>query len=938
MGLRPGFLPVQRIGPKMLIAILFGLRSAGIKSASTRWTRVGYGLLLLYVVIAFLLRNTQTFFDEGSNLNLASSMLQGRHLYRDLFENHFPFPVYLSAALIFFTGASLPLVRLAVLFMDAAMLLATMRVSGLYFPVGFAAAVWAFISPYYFGNMLLYDNLAMLGGIALGAVCFAALARGLEPSRSMFVLLAIAGFVASMSNPFFVLVTFIAIGALWFAPRIPVAFVVKLALTIAVPMVAYFAYLAATGGLRSFYAYAIVFNTTTYQKYASLEILPSIRDQLLLFDIFNPKWLESFDPLRFDPITFSPVFDNWIFSGLFYRLAALAACAFFALRREYRIAVFLYLFVAALPLRGDDLFHAAPFVLFCLFLVGVLIQESVGLPQSRKVGKVALLAFCGVPTLVLASSGARYVVRHAMQSDFGRLTAETRYIKEAAQNHNDVQLGHYPDGNYMYYLTGFRPLSKFVDFYPWVAEIGRPEVDADLKRAARVVLVLDLTGNVWTYPNYITLDSELDYARKNLVKERFGWLTVWVSPCLAAKGNSGTEADFSELGVPFSDAPAEIKGGWTKDGYPPGTGGPPVQGQVFGSFSGADSNTGTLRLGPFSLSKQGEMAIPLLTGLDDHHLSVIVRDAASRKVLAQMDHPPPIYATWWAWHPKLPHDAAMTVEVIAEDKGSDAGEWMALGWPHILRQRKTGPPFKPGLYRDGEWRLASDIENVQGPATRVYHYGGKPGDVPVTGDWDGSGETKIGIYRPALGQWMLDYNGNGVPDPGDKIYHFGGQPGDVPVTGDWDGSGRTKIGIYRPSTGEWLLDYNGDGTFNAAQDRKYKFGGLPGDRPVVGDWTGTGVSNIGVVRQDYRWILDSNGNGQLEESADATFYFGGIPGDILVTGDWSGDGRTKPGIFRRGHQWLFDVDGNYRFDDAGSSKDVAFSFGSPGEQPITGAW
>jgi hypothetical protein len=317
---------------------------------------------------------------------------------------------------------------------------------------------------------------------------------------------------------------------------------------------------------------------------------------------------------------------------------------------------------------------------------------------------------------------------------------------------------------------------------------------------------------------------------------------------------------------------------------------------------------------------------------------VTVRDAISKKVLAQMDHPPPIYATWWAWRPRLPHDSEITVEVIAEDRGTGAGEWLAIGWPHRVRQRKAGPPFKPGLYRNGEWRLASNVEDVKDPGTKVYHFGGNPDDVPVTGDWDGSGKSKIGIYRPATGEWLLDSNGNGVLDPSDKRCHFGGQPGDIPVTGDWDGSGKSKIGIYRPATGEWLLDYNGDGAFNATQDRKYTFGGKPGDRPVVGDWTGTGASYIGVVRKDYQWVVDSNGNGQLEEGVDASFYFGGIPGDVLVTGDWSGDGRTKPGIFRRGFQWLFDVDGNYRFDDAGSSHDVFFSFGKPGDTPITGAW
>ncbi|MFZ1994541.1 MAG: hypothetical protein WAU75_10550, partial [Solirubrobacteraceae bacterium] len=32
-----------------------------------------------------------------------------------------------------------------------------------------------------------------------------------------------------------------------------------------------------------------------------------------------------------------------------------------------------------------------------------------------------------------------------------------------------------------------------------------------------------------------------------------------------------------------------------------------------------------------------------------------------------------------------------------------------------------------------------------------------------------------------------------------------GNAGDVPVTGDWDGSGRTQIGVYRPSDATFYL-------------------------------------------------------------------------------------------------------------------------------------
>ena len=37
-----------------------------------------------------------------------------------------------------------------------------------------------------------------------------------------------------------------------------------------------------------------------------------------------------------------------------------------------------------------------------------------------------------------------------------------------------------------------------------------------------------------------------------------------------------------------------------------------------------------------------------------------------------------------------------------------------------------------------------------------------PADIPVVGDWTGTGTAKLGVYRQ--GQWYLDKNGNGVWD------------------------------------------------------------------------------------------------------------------------------------------------------------------------------
>jgi len=148
---------------------------------------------------------------------------------------------------------------------------------------------------------------------------------------------------------------------------------------------------------------------------------------------------------------------------------------------------------------------------------------------------------------------------------------------------------------------------------------------------------------------------------------------------------SGTEVAFSDLGSRLPDPAPEIAGAWTPNGYYKGQGGPgasPVDGPAFGSYP--DPLTGTLRLGPFHLDGHTEIAIPLVTGPDSHNLSVVVRDADSKEIYAQLD-PPPIRVVWWAWRPELPLDRELNIEIVAEDKGSGWGQWLALGSPHILR-------------------------------------------------------------------------------------------------------------------------------------------------------------------------------------------------------------------------------------------------------------
>ena len=216
---------------------------------------------------------------------------------------------------------------------------------------------------------------------------------------------------------------------------------------------------------------------------------------------------------------------------------------------------------------------------------------------------------------------------------------------------------------------------------------------------------------------------------------------------------------------------------------------------------------------------------------------------------------------------------------------------------------------------------------------------GIQGDIPATGDWNGDGATKIGVFRPSIGWWFLDYNGNGQWDgcTTDRCYNFGISE-DTPVTGDWDGNGKTEIGVFRKSIGMWFLDYNGDGTWSGCSaDRCYNLG-ISEDKPVTGDWNGDGKTEIGVFRPSIGWwFVDVNGNGTWNGCGTDGCYNFGIAEDLPVTGDWNGDGFTEIGVFRPSIGWWFlDYNGNDTWNDC--TTDRCYQFGISVDKPVTGSF
>jgi uncharacterized membrane protein len=289
---------------------------------------------------------------------------------------------------------------------------------------------------------------------------------------------------------------------------------------------------------------------------------------------------------------------------------------------------------------------------------------------------------------------------------------------------------------------------------------------------------------------------------------------------------------------------------------------------------------------------------------------------------------------------------------------------------------------KAGVYSRGVFYLDYNGNgHFDGPGEgrdRVYAFlPAQPGDVPIVGDWNGDGRTKVGIFRSGF-LWILDYNGNGKLDQpsadGDRVFGLGGIPMDLPVVGDWTGDGRTKVGIYRH--GVWLLQSE-DSITNNVKFITQRFGydlmeeGRDCDIPVVGDWNGDHKTKIGMLlvhdkgagAQTYQWVLDRNGNGvfdgpgvnndalfdlggaagdvpllwnrgrgqpttvgvyrrgdwmvqQMLQGGLKTWHFGGLPQDIVVAGDWSGDGESRAGVLRGGASWVLDIgaDGSRNFD------------------------
>ncbi len=78
-------------------------------------------------------------------------------------------------------------------------------------------------------------------------------------------------------------------------------------------------------------------------------------------------------------------------------------------------------------------------------------------------------------------------------------------------------------------------------------------------------------------------------------------------------------------------------------------------------------------------------------------------------------------------------------------------------------------------------------------------------------------------------------------------------------------------------------------TSHIGVDKQVRLGDT-GDQPIVGDFDGDGIDDIGIVR-GRQVIIDTNGNGRID-ATDQVFMMDDV-GNVIA-GDFDGDGRDEP--------------------------------------------
>ncbi len=140
------------------------------------------------------------------------------------------------------------------------------------------------------------------------------------------------------------------------------------------------------------------------------------------------------------------------------------------------------------------------------------------------------------------------------------------------------------------------------------------------------------------------------------------------------------------------------------------------------------------------------------------------------------------------------------------------------------------------------------------------------GALPIAGNFDNNDANgdEIGLYY--AGNWGFDFNRNYRIDAGEIVANtglFG-----VPIVGDFDGNGVDDVGVFNNNTFKFAMSSGGFGNFTSTPQFQWGFSGVL-ERPVAADMDQDGIDDIGL------WV-PRNTTQPLRQTAEWYFLLSGF--------------------------------------------------------------
>lgn len=163
-------------------------------------------------------------------------------------------------------------------------------------------------------------------------------------------------------------------------------------------------------------------------------------------------------------------------------------------------------------------------------------------------------------------------------------------------------------------------------------------------------------------------------------------------------------------------------------------------------------------------------------------------------------------------------------------------------------------------------------------------------------DYNFDGQAEFATYHPAssgFSTWLLGRSQTRRNDTYEQISFDFGLPGDRPVPGDYDGDGVQDLAVFRGNEGDWFtrkVYLNSCAPMECIEQVHW---GQAGDIPAPGDFDGDGKTDRAIFRPSSGdWYI-------LYSSGGYTGLHFGQNGDLPVTGDYDDDGKSDVAVIRR---------------------------------------